>query len=222
MIKRIVRPTLVALAVAVTIGPVYAPQLLAFPHHTTIAGHAVYSEQPLSPKLAAVVAEADRRVAASPSGTWRASNQPIFLTDGGWRWTWLSNAMRGGFAVSRAANDAIVVNRSDADKDMTYNGAPIAGERSLSGVIAHEMTHGSIRARFGLTADLRYPRELREGYCDYVAGESSLSDAQAKALIARGESAPALPYWQGRKKVEAAMAQAGMNVDRLFATWGSH
>jgi len=95
----------------------------------------------------------------------------------------------------------------------------VAGRRSLDRVIAHEMTHGAIRAHFGPAADLRYPQELREGYCDYVADESSLSDAEAKALIARGESVPALPYWKGRKKVEARMAEPGMTVDRLFATW---
>lgn len=219
MTKRFLRPALIALFVAVTVGPIYAPQLLAFPYRTQIGRHVVYSEAPISPRLEEIVNAADRRVAASPSGDWRASNQTIFLTDGGWRWTWLANSLRTAFAFTRAANEAIVVNRSDQRANAIYNGAQVARKRSLDAVIAHEMTHGSIRAHFGMTADLRYPQELREGYCDYIADESSLSDAEAKALIARGESVPALPYWKGRKKVEARMARPGMTADTLFATW---
>jgi hypothetical protein len=38
-------------------------------------------------------------------------------------------------------------------------------------------------------------------------------------LIAQARDHPALIYWQGRKRIEALMAQNGMTVDRLFAEW---
>ncbi len=85
-------------------------------------------------------------------------------------------------------------------------------------MIAHEQTHGLIRARYGSLADVRYPAWLREGYCDVVAGGGSLSDAQAALLDRRDPSHPALLYYHGRKRVEALLRADGGSVDRLFAT----
>ena len=79
------------------------------------------------------------------------------------------------------------------------------------------MTHGLIRARFGITSDWRYPAWLREGYCDYVAGGGSLTDAEAARLLSTHHDHPALVYWQGRKRIEAELARNGASVDALFA-----
>jgi hypothetical protein len=203
----------------VLVAPVLAPQLLAFPHRTQIAAHVVYSVKPFSPHLAEIVAEADDLVARSPSGSFREPNQPIFLTDGGWRWFWLAGTAQRAFAVTRPLNEAIIVNRSSPSSGKVLNGRVVGGQRSLSGVIAHEMTHGSIRAHFGVIADFRYPADLREGYCDYVAGSGSLTDEQAQALIKQGVNHPALPYWRGRKRVERELAKPGSTIEHLFGRW---
>lgn len=205
----------------ILISPMAAPQLLAFPHSASIGAHRVYSEAPISPRLAAIVEKADDLVAASPLGHGAPKDQSIFLTDGGWRWKFLALNLSGSFAFSRPYLGVNVFNRSDQDRDRVMNGRAMAGTRSLHGVIAHEMAHDSIRSHFGPTADWRYPVELREGYCDFVAGGGSLSDAEAEALIASGGHVPALTYWRGRKKVEAELRRNGGAVDALFAGWRS-
>jgi len=208
------------LGAIIVLSPVAAPQLLAFPYSTTIGQHRVYSEAPIDPALAKIVGQADAMAEKSPLAASRKPNQPIFLTSGGWRFIWLSGGTRA-FAVSRPLIETIVVNRSDPRHDVVENGSPIAGTRNLHGTLAHEMTHGLIRATFGAAADYRYPAELREGYCDYVAGGGSLTDAQARALVASHREVPALTYWRGRKKVEAALAANHGNVDAMFANWKS-
>src|SRR3954447_21070695 len=140
------------LGALVVLSPVAAPQLLAFPHSTTVGQHRVYSEAPIDPALAKIVAQADAMASKSPLASSRKLDQPIFLTSGGWRWTWLSGG-RGVFAVSRPLVETIVVNRSDVQRDAVENGSPVAGQRNLHGTLAHEMTHGLIRARFGAIAD---------------------------------------------------------------------
>ena len=206
------------LGAVIVLSPVAAPHLLAFPHSATIGQHRVYSEAPINPALAKIVAQADAMAAKSPLAASRKLDQPIFLTSGGWRWTWLSGNS-GAFAVSRPLVETIVVNRSNQQRDLAQNDSRIAGVRSLHGTLAHEMTHGLIRARFGPAADYKYPAELREGYCDYVAGGGSLTDAQARVVIASHREVPALTYWRGRKKVEAALAANDGNVDAMFADW---
>lgn len=209
------RVMFVAILVLAT-SPIYAPQLLAFPSSAMVGGHHVYSERPIDAAVVAAISRADllaRRSTLPP-----VTRQPIFLTTGGWRWRWLALSGPGGpFALSRAGMETIVINRSEPALDKVYREASIGGERSLSGAIAHEMTHGAIRGHFGVLADLRYPQWLREGYCDYVALESTLNDADALKLSRSAPNEPALSYWRGRKRVEAELTANGGSVERLFA-----
>lgn len=70
-------------ASGIAVGPLFAPNLLAFPYQAQVGRHQVYSVTPLPATIEAVVRNADRKVGASPSGSFRASDQPIFLTGGG-------------------------------------------------------------------------------------------------------------------------------------------
>lgn len=211
----------VAVAIlALLVSPIYAPQLLAFPYSQTAGHHRIYSERPIDAGVIAAITKADMLVARSQLPT--PTDQSIFLTVGGWRWRWLTQSGSDGpFGLSRAGVETIVVNRSDPALDKVYRTADLGGERSLSGAIAHEMTHGAIRRHFGILADVRYPQWLREGFCDLVAGGSTLSDEQAMALSRTNPYHPALAYWRGRKRVEDELRRNGGSVDRLFATFES-
>ncbi|HUP67790.1 MAG TPA: hypothetical protein VM145_06245 [Sphingomicrobium sp.] len=210
------RQGLYLLVIALAVGPVYVPQLLAFPYSARVAGHRVWSEAPIPPRLGTLIHDADRRAAASAIAT-ATRDQPIFLTDGGWRWTWLTLQMRSAFAITRPISEAIVVNRSDPERDLVMTKRDIAAQTSLRRVLAHEMTHGAIRAHFGVMADSRYPAWLREGYCDFISGGTSLTDAGAAQLLARRQQHPALVYWQGEKRVAAELKRNGGSVAALFA-----
>lgn len=214
---RLLRRAIGAGVVALLMTPFFVPEALAFPYHREVGGTQVYSDMPIPDAISGVLARADRLLRASAIYAPGAYGQRLFLTDGGWRWRLLSFQTPGSFAQTRAISEAIVVNRSDVTRDKVWTGAAIAGERSLSGVVAHERTHGLIRHHFGITADARYPAWLREGYCDYVAGGGSLSDAEAGRLIARRRSVPALLYYQGRQRVAATLRANGGSVDALFA-----
>lgn len=187
-----------------------APEALAFPYSAKLGATTISSERPIDPgRIAQILALSDQRLRASAIYR-EAPGTRIFLTHGGWRWLVLALRNKDSFAVSLPMSEAIVLNRSDLDKNIVVNGAAIAGSRSVAGVIAHERTHGLIRAQFGILADVRYPLWLREGYCDFVARESSLSDAQAKQLIAAKAKLPALDYYQGRMRVQRELRTASV------------
>ena len=217
---------LAVVAVAVVLAsPLAAPQLLAFPYRAQSHGSTVWSERPLPQStLDTVLGRTIGLVAKSPLAEGPGETRHIFLTDGGWRWTWLALQSRKGFALSRGFTKTIVVNHSNlADDRVTsgarysVDGAPVGGRRSLSGTLAHEFCHRMELRRFGPLIDLTKPTWLREGYCDYVARESSLSDADVARLQTRGRSHPALVYYEGRRRVEAELARNGGNVKALFA-----
>ena len=198
-------------------GPLAAPQLLAFPYHARSNGSEIWSEAPLPQgQIDRVTARAAALVAQSPLAR-VPETRHVFLTRGGWRWLWLTLTSHDAFGITRALNEAVIVNRSDLAADRAFNGAAIGGVRSLSGVIAHETCHGMERRHFGVTVDATKPAWLREGYCDYVAQESSLSDADVARLKAQGRDHPALVYYEGRRRIAAGLAANGGDVDGLFA-----
>ncbi|MCW3849104.1 hypothetical protein OF829_17835 [Sphingomonas sp. LB-2] len=122
---------------------------------------------------------------------------------------------RGAFAVTRPLSTSIVVNLSDIGRDTVLNGAAMGGDRTLNGTIAHESAHLLIYRRYGIFAAVSYPRWAIEGYCDHVAGESSLSAAEAETLRRAGQTPSALIYYDARVRVDRALA-GGMSVDALM------
>jgi hypothetical protein len=111
----------------------------------------------------------------------------------------------------------IVVNRSSIANDWVRNGKALGGERKLSSLIAHERTHGLIRAHFGLFRSRLFPTWKVEGYSDYVSGESSLSLQEVAELKRSGEYHPAIVYFEGREKIRQILEHERKTVDQLFA-----
>lgn len=204
-------------AALAAVSPVFAPQLLAFPYQRTVGPYRVWSEVPLDGvKMRAAFVSAGEKVQRSPLA--RASEpRPVFVTRGGWRWHWLAFSSANTYAMTRPLRAAIIVNRTDPATATVWNGGKSDKGRTLASIVAHETTHGMIRRRFGFYAGQIYPTWLTEGYCDYVAGESTLSAADVARLEAAGSDRPALVYYHGRRKVAAILARNGGSVERLFA-----
>jgi hypothetical protein len=204
---------LVTLIAATTI----APQLLAFPYRAEIGRTIVYSETPIPPAMRAVLARSDALVARSPFAE-PGRERRLFLTDGGWRWDLLALTSTGAFALRRPYRDAIIVNASDVAADRVENGAPVGGARTLSGVIAHETTHLLVADRLGEWQAFMLPGWKSEGYADYVARESSLGDADYARLRANGARRDAMFYYESRRRVAAALARNGGDVERFLGS----
>ncbi len=211
-------PLLLAGAALLLVGPVIMPSVLAFPHRAQVGKFDIRSEAPLPrAEIERVIADAGRRIATSAIADPQGERRSIYLTQGGWRWTWLALQSRRSFGLTRAATSYIVINRSDLATNRMTNSRPVGAARTLSSIIAHETCHGMERRRYGPFMSVTKPTWLVEGYCDYVAQESTLSDARAADLKARGADHPAMVYYEGRKRVAAELARNGDDVDRLFA-----
>ncbi len=195
---------------------VRVPAALAFPYRAQIGATTILSERPLDPRMAMVLARADTLLAASP--LWRPGlTRQVVLTDGGWRWQVLAIGSRGAVALRRPFSDALIFNRSDVGRDRVTNGATIGGVRTLSGTIAHEMTHRLVAGRFGELHHAMLPRWKREGYADHVAQETSIDPGDEARIRAADSDAPVLAYYEGRRRVAAALRRNGGSVNALLA-----
>lgn len=204
-----------AIGTALVVSVTFAPQLLAWPYSAERGAIRIYSEAPIPPAIDRVMARSERLLAQSPVDDPAAPRQ-LYLTNGGWRWHLLALTSRGAFALRRPFQSGIVLNRSDVAADRIENGREVGGTRTLSGVIAHEATHLLVARRYGELRAALLPTWKSEGYADHVARESSLSEADWRQLRAAGASHPAMAYFEGRRRVEAALRASGGDVDALM------
>ena len=210
------RPGLIfAALVAVWMTVVSVPAALAFPYRAQFGRTTVLAERPIGLGMARVLARADRLVATSPLARPDGA-RTVVLTDGGWRWRLLTPGSWRAFGLRRPFLAILVLNRSDIAVDRVRNGLTVAGERTLSGTIAHETMHLDIAAHLGELRAARLPRWVAEGYPDYVARDSSMSDAAAARARAAGEHPPALFYYDARRRVAAVLSAHGGDVETLF------
>jgi hypothetical protein len=204
----------IALALFGTIQ--FVPEVLAWPHKAILGDTSIYSDRPIGSDIKQVMARSDALLRSSAIYS-DSYGKRIFLTDGGWRWKLLSLQSLGAFGHTRPLSEAVIINDASIADNKVRNGRAVGGVRSLSAIIAHERTHGLIRGRFGILTSLTIPAWKREGYCDYVAGESSLTAQQVAALKERGETHPAILYFEGRERVRLALEKEGKTVEQLFA-----
>jgi hypothetical protein len=150
------------------------PQVL-FAHELSYRNLTIYSREPLDKSITDVLDRVESRLAAS--GINGDVKPRIFLTNGFDAYALLSFYVgSNSFGKSYAAlpTDNVFINKADTAKDLVFRSTPANNERSLSGVIAHEITHLWMRKRFGYWRNIAIPAWKKEGYAEYVAGGSTL------------------------------------------------
>lgn len=154
------------------------PQYL-FAHDVAYKNFKVYSRQPLDENIYKVLDDAEARLSKSSIYDGEISRR-AFLTDSFGMYAFLSNKAFRSFANSVPGIDNIFVNKSDVRADLVFLNRPESNHRSLSGVIAHEVTHLFIKKRFGWTHTvLSLPTWKNEGYCEYIAGDTTITYEEA-------------------------------------------
>lgn len=159
------------------------PQVL-FAHQISYKNFTVYSRQPLDQNIYAVLDKVEARLATSEINN--AHVRPkIFLTNSQQLYSALSlyigaNSFGKGLPVLPTNN--IFIDEADVAKDLVFRKAPAYNSRSLSEVVAHEVTHLLIRERFGYVRNIIAPTWKKEGYAEYVSGGTTLDHATGASL----------------------------------------
>ncbi|HKP48172.1 MAG TPA: hypothetical protein VJT50_16345, partial [Pyrinomonadaceae bacterium] len=149
------------------------PQYL-FAHEVTYRQFHVYSQSPLDAQLDKVLDSAEARLSKSTIYDAQVSRR-IFLTNSHAMYSFLSHKAYKSFANSVPFLNNIFLNKSDVASDLVFLNRPEHNKRSLSGVIAHEVTHLFIRRKVGTFRASAMPTWKNEGYCEYIAGDTTVS-----------------------------------------------
>ena len=193
------------------------PQAL-FAHEVVYKSFRVYSSAPLDRHLAAVVDRVDSLLAASTIGDPALRPRIFFLNSP--QYAALSMYLgRSSFGKSFAALplDHVFINAHDLANDLVFRDAAENNVRSLSGVIAHEVSHLLVRRKFGYLRNLALPAWKKEGYAEYVAGGSTLPyETGVKMWRESPEDATGYRYFKYYVLVKYLLEHEHITVEDLF------
>lgn len=187
----------------------------AFRHSIVVDGMTIYSTEPIPASAEKLLASVRDRLAGSPF--WDPSHRfSVFVCNSPELYTTLTLTNRQSFAVSLRVSGWIVIASADFDKNLSRAYKPAQNRRKLTGVLTHEMAHQLLDRKYGAFA--RIPRWVSEGYCDYLAGESSFPELQGDRLIADGQDSPStsFQYFLWRRMVQFLLEQEDMKIEDII------
>lgn len=193
------------------------PQTL-FAYSVTASGITIYSRAPLPPEAASCVTRTAELLRQSELAV-PDRHERIFVCDSPWLFRLFCPTIGEAFAYSVPLTDNAFVATPDYTKDIVRRAGSGFNTRSFSAVMAHEITHGLIRHRMGLWRGMRLPDWVSEGYCDYVARESSFPETEGLRLFAAGQSHPSgsYRYFTYRQMVRYLVEHQRLNFSQVVA-----
>lgn len=135
-------------------GVHFFPHVL-FAHSVTAEGITLYSRTLLPPEAAACVKRAAALVRQSELAV-PGRSERVFVCNSPWLFQFFK-PRAGGFAYSVPLTDNVFIADGDLTNDVVRWPASNYNTRSLSSVMAHEITHGLIRHRLGLLRGILIP-----------------------------------------------------------------
>lgn len=216
-LRRTVRYTVLSLA-AVYLALLIYPQVL-FAHEISYKNFTVYSREPLTADVQVMLDKVEQRLSTSPLNTTDVKPK-ILLTNSHRLYSFLSlyiggNSFGKGFPVLPTSN--VFINKADVAQDLVYREAPANNQRSLSGVVSHEVTHLLIRNKFGYVKNVTMPAWKKEGYSEYVGGGSTLDhETGVRLWKANPQNDTGYQYFKYFMLVKYLLETEKLTVDDLF------
>ncbi|NNM29306.1 MAG: hypothetical protein HKO57_07290 [Akkermansiaceae bacterium] len=139
----------------VYIGLHLFPQVL-FAHSLTVEGITVHSRTPLPEAAAASIRKATVLLRESEVGD-ELGKEDVFICGSPWMLRVFNPRGSSGFGISTPLTNHVFIAGADFESDTARRFGADYNTRSLSGVIAHEVTHGLIRRRLGTIRGERLP-----------------------------------------------------------------
>ena len=193
------------------------PQVL-FANRVTAGSITLYSREPLPPAAIGILAEAAALVRHSELAV-PGRRERVFVCNSPALYRFFAPTSATAFANTLAVADNIFVASADLSANVSRSSAPVYNTRSLSGVIAHEITHDLVEHRLGLFRSLRLPDWIAEGYPDYVADESSFPERAGLRLVAAGgrDPSPSYDYFLYRRMVRHLIEDKHLSFAQVVA-----
>ena len=146
-------------------------------------------------------------------------SQDIFICNGYSEFTFFALLSRKAFAVNYPISQNIFITKSSISQNYIIRNGKENNKRTLSGVIAHETVHSLLENKLGLLKYKLLPSWKNEGYCDFIANESSFNKQKGVKEIcndAKNTDSPSFKYFKYRMITEYLFEERKVTLEKFL------
>lgn len=179
----------------------------------------VYSHSPLKKGIYPILNDAETRMMRSKL-YYPYLEQNIFMCNSYTEFALLCPFERSSFACNNPISKNIILCPSDITSNKIERNGKGNSTRTLSGTISHETTHTLVRMYLGLWKYLFISRWKNEGYCDYIADESSYSydKGMEEFCLIQNDNSPSFEYFKFRLYIKFLIEDRKLSIKRILNT----
>ena len=170
-----------------------------FSHKIEYKNYKIYSTSSISKNISNVLNRVDNLISASELYTTNIEHR-IFICNNLNLYTFFAPMARKAYGCNYRMFGNIFVANCRIEKDIAFSNRNKNNKRSLSGIIAHEVTHSLINKYMGWIKNKMLPKWKEEGYCEFIAQESSIDNIIGIELFKKGQTdnSKAFKYFEYR------------------------
>jgi len=146
-------------------------------------------------------------------------NQDVFICNSFNEFTFFANFSRKAFAINYGIFQNIFLSKSSISENFIFRNGKENNKRTLSGVIAHETTHSLLENKLGILNYKFFPSWKNEGYCDFVANESSFNQQKGLQDICNDKEntdTPSFQYFKYRILTEYLFEERKISTEQFL------
>ena len=210
---------IIIILAAIFIAFIIFPNLSFYRHHINYKQFNIYADIEINEEIYEILNKVDKQLKTSEIYDNNLSFK-IFISSGFKPYSIFSPSYKDAFAITYPIINNIFISKTDVKNNLVQRNAEEDNERSLSSVITHETTHKLIENEIGIKANKKLETWKKEGYCEYISGESTL-DLKAgikKVYKDSNSSSPAFNYLKYRMLVTYLIDIKGHSFHSLVET----
>lgn len=145
--------------------------------------------------------------------------QKIFICDGFNEFTFFAPLSRKSFAVNYPFLQNIFLSKSSVSDNSIFRNGEENNKRSLSAVIAHETTHSLLENNLGILKYKLLPSWKNEGYCDFIAQESSYDPQKGLKEMYQNKDvtdSPSFYYFKSKIYTEYLLKEKNLTLEAFL------
>jgi len=146
-------------------------------------------------------------------------SQDIFICNSFNEFTFFALFSRKAFAVNYPITQNIFLSKSSITENSILRNGKENNKRTLSGVIAHETAHSLLENNLGIVKYKLLPSWKNEGYCDFIANESSFNKQKGLQDICNNKDnydTPSFKYFKYRIITEYLFKERKITLEKFL------
>lgn len=164
----------------------------------------VYSHTIADKKIFVVLDSAESLISASEFRRIKPVKYNLYLCSSFFEYFLFAPTQSHAFACNNFLTGNIIISKSNISQNQVVRNDVENNLRTLSGTIAHEITHSILKKHVGFLQYIRLDTWKKEGYSDFIATESSLNFRNGLNLLCDSQYSPepSFKYFKHRLYIE--------------------